>query len=114
MLELVSLGSAVLNITTATRAAVSGELKIGQRRAALRGKIKPGNPSVLTLTEVAARGHEVSDGLHAILYLPPWWPNVDYDYDLITGTLVIGEQSALAAKKLQTKLVTVTGAQSFA
>jgi hypothetical protein len=64
--------------------------KIGYLALALKGHVKPGAPAVVTLSEVLHTIKKDADGLEAILYIPPWWPNLEYDYDLISGTLVVG------------------------
>lgn len=111
--SLQALGESVLAVHNATRAGVQGEFWISRKVIPVRGRVKPGSPAVVTLHEVADGGEEVSDGLEAILYIPPWWPNVDYSYDFIFGTLVVGPASAAATKKLEGMLVSVSGVQPF-
>jgi hypothetical protein len=103
-----SLGAAQLKVLSANRAGLTGELEIAGQKMAIKGRVKPGSPAVVTFQEDG-----VADGLQAILYIPPWWPNVDYQYDFITGTLVVGEASALSSKDLRDCLVSVTGVQPF-
>ena len=108
-----SIAQAELDVHTATRAGLSGELRIGQQAVPVKGRVKPGSPAVITLSEALGVGKSAGDGLQAILYIPPWWPNVDYSYDLISGTLVVGESSALQDKGLRRRIISVTGVQPF-
>jgi len=103
-----------LVVLSASRAGISGELHIGGLVVPLIGKIKPGNPSVVSLNEADANGGLSQGGIEALLYIPPWWPNVKYDYDLLTGTMVIGSSSAAKTKELQNKIILVSGVQPFA
>jgi hypothetical protein len=107
-----SLGSAQLKVRSANRSGLDGELDLAGQTIAVKGRVKPGSPAVITLQEVS-QGEAVADGLQAIFYMPPWWPNVDYDYDLISGTLVVGEDSVIADKDLRGCLVSVTGVLPF-
>jgi hypothetical protein len=107
------LGQAVLEVTSATRAGVEGELILSQKRVPVHGKVKPGSPAVVTLHEVSTSGGAVKDGLEAVLYIPPWWPNIDYSYDYITGTMTIGSHSMVATKKSSGFLISVSGVQPF-
>src|SRR5262245_13846723 len=94
------LGEAELDIRSATRAGLAGEFRSSGKCALVKGRVRPGNPAIVTLAEVSADGDAVEGGLEAILYIPPWWPNVDYTYDFITGTLVVGVSSAIGDKRL--------------
>jgi hypothetical protein len=97
----------------ANRAGLEGELRFDKASVTVRGKVKPGSPAVVTLSESENDGKAVVDGLEAILYIPPWWPNIDYSYDFITGTLVIGTGSAIAGEKFGGDLIAVLGVQPF-
>ena len=107
------MADATLEVTSATRAGIEGKLKVSGRNVLLRGKVKPGNPAIVTLHEVDKSGESIEDGLEAVLYIPPWWPNIDYNYDFITGTMSIGLQSAASSKHEAGTLITVSGVQSF-
>jgi hypothetical protein len=108
-----SLGRAELNVSTATRAGISGQLRIGKRTIPVNGRVKPGSPAIITLSETASSGRSPEVGLEAILYIPPWWPNIDYSYDLILGTMVVGGRSALVKKRIRRRIIAVTGIQPF-
>lgn len=108
-----ALADGVLEISKATRTSLEGEIRIGGERAPVVGKLKPGSPAVVTLTEADEQGQPLDDGLEAMLYIPPWWPNIDYSYDYITGTMVIGHQSRMESKSLRSSLISVAGVQPF-
>lgn len=107
-------GEAKLIIQKASRTGIAGELQIGDSTIPMVGKVKPGNPSVVSLNEADANGGLAPGGIEAMLYIPPWWPTVKYDYDLITGTMIIGNSSLAKAKELSQKVILVSGVQPFA
>lgn len=102
-----------LVVQKANRAGLTGEVHIGGKSVAVVGKVKPGSPAVVSITEVNADGEPVPDGIEAMLYIPPWWPTVKYDYDLIMGTMVVGTASALIRMELEHKIILVSGIQPF-
>lgn len=106
-------GEAKLEVHKANRASLGGELHIGGKVVPVVGKIKPGNPSVVSLTETDENGAVSYDAIEAMLYIPPWWPTVKYEYDLITGTMVIGNASVAKSKELTQKIILVSGVQPF-
>ncbi|CAG2366158.1 MULTISPECIES: hypothetical protein [Burkholderia] len=106
-------GDAQLVVQTANRTGIGGELHIGGESLAVAGKIKPGSPAVVSITEAGADGLLVQDGVEAILYIPPWWPSVKYQHDLITGTMVVGASSSLRSPRLAHKIILVSGVQPF-
>ncbi|WP_157195746.1 hypothetical protein [Bradyrhizobium sp. YR681] len=108
------MGEAQLDIRKADRAGLSGEVRFGRKKIPVKGRVKPGSPAVVTLLETKADGEAVADGLEAILYIPPWWPTVDYEYDLVFGTMVVGNGSSYGKKELKSKLIAITGVQPFA
>lgn len=112
-LSLESNAESVLDVTSATRAGVEGELGLFHEKIPVRGKVKPGSPAVVTLQEISTSGEPVKDGLEAMLYIPPWWPNIDYSYDFITGTIVVGPGSMVATKNTIGSLILVSGVQPF-
>src|SRR4051812_41316435 len=103
------LDPARLAVRIANRAGLEASIRFGGKDIEIRGRVKPGTPSVVTLEEVTPDGGAVEDGLEAILYVPPWRPNIDYDFDVVCGTLVVGEGSAISDKAVREKLVLVTG-----
>jgi hypothetical protein len=107
-------GEAKLVVQKANRTAISGDLHIGDAVVPMVGKVKPGNPSVVSINEADTQGVVTSGGIEAMLYIPPWWPSVKYDYDLITGTMIIGSASTAKSKELAQKVILVSGVQPFA
>src|SRR5262245_47659451 len=86
-LELTQAGlPAILIIDHADRARVHGRIKIGRDETEVFGRVKPGSPGVAVLTETSG-SKVVSDGLEVILYIPPFWPNIDYKFDTLVGIL---------------------------
>jgi len=107
-------GEAKLVVQKANRTAIAGELHIGDEVVPMVGKVKPGNPSVVSLNEADAKGELTAGGIEAMLYIPPWWPTVKYEYDLITGTMIIGSTSIAKSKELAQKVILVSGVKPFA
>lgn len=106
------IGNAVLNVLTATRMEVKGELQWEGKTVPVAGRIKPGNPAILTLDEVALSDDPIQ-GVSAVLYILPWMPNVEYSFDYITGMLAAGPETKLVCKDLHLQFVAVTGIQRF-
>lgn len=106
-------GTATLEVKTATRAKVTGQITFGGKQVLVEGRVVPGSPAIVTLREVGKGGQSVEGGLDAVLYIPPWWPTVDYSYDLIIGTMSVGTASALGVRKLESTLLEVSGIQPF-
>ena len=102
-----------LEVTSANRAGVSALFHLGSDQIPMQGRLKPGNPSIVTLQEFSAKGDAVEEGVEAIFYIPAWWPNVDYQYDVITGTMTSGRGSGLKKSLFPGKLIMVTGVQPF-
>ncbi|WP_432768737.1 MAG: hypothetical protein HEQ22_15450 [Sphingopyxis sp.] len=78
----------------------------------MKGSTRPGTPSVITFDECDADGNPIDDGFEAILYVPPWRPNIDYDFDILCGTAVIGEKSVLGDDSTRSRVLAVTGLQT--
>ena len=112
--SLKSLGEASLQVTSASRAGIEGELSLSRARIPVGGNVKPGAPAVVTLQELSEDGSKVPDGLEALLYIPPWLPSVDYSYDYITGIVLIGSGSAATSQNFGDSPVLVSGVQPFA
>ena len=106
-------GEARLVVHSANRAGLNGELRIGSVGISIRGRVKPGSPAVVTFSEVSREGKPIDGGLEAILYIPPWWPTIDYQYDLITGTMTLGQGSSISEMSLKERLISVTGIKPF-
>jgi len=106
-------GDARLVVQKANRAGISGELHIGGETVAIVGKVRPGSPAVVTIFEADSAGTIVRDGVEAMLYIPPWWPTVKYQHDLITGTMIIGTASSVKSQELAHKIILVSGIQPF-
>lgn len=109
----INLGSATLEIKIATRAKIAGQLTFRDQSIELEGRILPGSPAVVTLHEIGKGGKRVADGLQAILYIPPWQPTVDYSYDLIMGTMSVGQMTAFGVSNLKGTLLELAGIQPF-
>ena len=105
---------AMLDVTVANRAGIEATLSLGGAAVPVRGRVKPGTPSVVTLEECGADGAVLDDGFEAILYVPPWRPNIDYDFDIVCGTAVIGARSALGGEGARGRVLAVTGLQAAA
>jgi hypothetical protein len=103
--------TASLIVLVANRAVVEAELTLNGKTILVKGRIRPGTPSVLTLEEFDTEGGLVDDGLETILYVPPWRPNIDYDFDILTGTMVIGRGSAVVGDDLKQRVMVITGLQ---
>ena len=106
-------GDARLVVQKANRAGISGELHMGGETVPVVGKVKPGSPAVVTVFEANADGAIVPEGVEAMLYIPPWWPTVKYQHDLITGTMIIGSSSSVKSRELAHKIILVSGIQPF-
>lgn len=104
-------GDARLDVQVANRAGIRGELHIGGDTVAVVGKLKPGSPAIVSVTEADANGVPVQDGVEAMLYIPPWWPTVEYQHDLIMGTMIIGTSSSVGSRELAHKIILVSGIQ---
>ncbi|WP_156456892.1 hypothetical protein [Bradyrhizobium sp. CCH5-F6] len=109
-----AIDEAELEVFTATRSSLSGEFRVGNKKVPVKGRVKPGSPAVVTISEATASGGPVADGLEAIVYIPPWWPTVDYEHDLVFGTMVIGKGSSIRDKELRSRLIAIMGVQPFA
>ncbi|QNE07149.1 hypothetical protein [Croceicoccus marinus] len=105
--------SATLAVAAANRAGIEAKLKLAGEEVLVKGRIRPGTPSVISLDECDNDGKQVDDGVEAILYVPPWRPNIDYDFDILCGTAVIGANSGLTASDNRERVLTVTGLQAF-
>jgi hypothetical protein len=105
--------SADLAVEVANRAGVEARVTLAGSEIRVRGRIRPGTPSVITLDEVGSNDEPVDNGFEAILYVPPWRPNIDYDYDILCGTAVIGAASAIGGESLRDRVLTVTGLQAI-
>jgi hypothetical protein len=103
--------AASLTVLVANRAVVEAEFMLNGTTVMVKGRVRPGTPSVLTLEECDSDGTLVDDGLETILYVPPWRPNIDYDFDILTGTIVIGKGSAIAEDNLKQRVMVLTGLQ---
>ena len=101
-----------LHVLVANRAGVEARLFFAGKEIVVKGRVKPGTPSVVTFDECGADGNPVDDGFEAILYVPPWRPNIDYDFDILCGTAVIGENSALGDDRTRSRVLAVTGLQA--
>ena len=101
-----------LIVLVANRAGIEARLLFGDKEIVVKGRIKPGTPSVITFDECNAEGNPVDDGFEAILYVPPWRPNIDYDFDILCGTAVIGENSVLGDDGTRSRVLSVTGLQT--
>lgn len=109
-----ALGSQIeasLTVLVANRAVVEAEFTLDGSTVLVKGRVRPGTPSVLTLEECDADGNTVSEGLETILYVPPWRPNIDYDFDILTGTIVLGANSALGSADLKDRVMMLSGLQ---
>lgn len=104
--------AATLTVLVANRAVVEAEFRLNDKTVMVKGRVRPGTPSVLTLEECDADGTLVDDGLETILYVPPWRPNIDYDFDILTGTMVIGKGSAVAEDNLKQRVMVLSGLQA--
>lgn len=102
---------AKLTVLIANRATVEAELTINDQTVPVKGRVRPGTPSVLTLEECDKDGTVVVEGFETILYVPPWRPNIDYDFDILTGTVVFGAKSAFESKDLKDRVMMLTGLQ---
>lgn len=102
---------AALTVLVANRAVVEAEFTLNSKTVAVKGRVRPGTPSVLTLDECDKDGTLVEDGLEMILYVPPWRPNIDYDFDILTGTMVIGQRSFVGDEAMQQRVLVLTGLQ---
>lgn len=112
-LRLRTLEQAELMVRRATRAVVEAELRAFGTTIPMRGRVRPGSPAIVTLSEHSRRGTLVKDGLEAIFYIPSWWPNVDYSYDFIVGTIVMGSHTSARKRNMERKLISVAGVQPF-
>lgn len=108
------LGIAELEIRSANRAGLTGVLKIEHSSIAVGGRVKPGSPAIVTIYETSDDGGELENGTEIILYIPPWWPQIDYKYDYIMGTMVIAQSTALDCDKSRVgKLISISGILPF-
>lgn len=103
---------AELDVTVANRAGIEATLSFAGAAVPVRGRVKPGTPSVVTLEECGGDGAPLDDGFEAILYVPPWRPNIDYDVDIVCGTAVIGGGSKLGGQAVRSRVLAVTGLQA--
>jgi len=97
-----------LTVSTATRAGVVGQFQMNGKKAKVTGRVKPGSPSIVTLHEDGVR-----DGVEAILYIPPFFPTIDYKYDLIVVLLRVGDDSVLKNEEDRGKPLSVVGVKSW-
>ncbi|MFZ2029420.1 MAG: hypothetical protein WAU68_03850 [Vitreimonas sp.] len=111
--RLSAIADATLTVASTTRTNWEGTLKIGKEKAKVRGRLRPGSPTVITLDEVNGSGEAISDGIGAILYAAPRWPNVDYTEDLVYGTLVVGGNSAFSDSSLCGRLISIAGSKPY-
>ncbi|BBR20042.1 TPA: hypothetical protein I9Y23_000135 [Kluyvera ascorbata] len=100
-------------VQKANRTGVSGEMHLGKEKVNISGRLKPGVPSVVTISEIDVNGVIVNDGLEAMLYIPPWWPTVNYEYDIIVGTMIIGPLSYFKINEFNQRVILVSGIQKF-
>jgi hypothetical protein len=103
-----------LEVDSANRSGISGSFLIGRASVPFRGRVKPGSPSVVTLMECTAEGEQVADGLEAMLFIAPWWPGIEQEQDLLSGTLVAGKHSTIGKKLPLGRVLGVMGMQPFA
>jgi hypothetical protein len=105
--------AARLSVISADRSRLKGEIEIGDEAVNVAGRVKPGNPGIVTLTETR-RDEAVENGLEAILYIPPFWPMIDYKYDILVGTLTISAGSGVKNAAVHGKPFCVNGVKALA
>jgi hypothetical protein len=100
---------AVLLVRTADRSRLSGVVEIGSEKVEVKGRVRPGNPGIVSLAETDKAGDPLPDGLEAIIYIPPFWPTIPYAFDMIVGTLLISDGSAIKSAELLNKPLSILG-----
>lgn len=104
--------TAHLTVSHADRSRLHGQIQIGKELAEVVGRVKAGNPGVVVLTETK-NGELLQDGLEAILYIPPFWPSIDYDFDMLVGILTIATSSMIKNKTIQGKPFALSGVKAL-
>jgi hypothetical protein len=76
------------------------------------GRVKPGNPGIVILNE--CKGTELlKDGLELLLYIPPFWPSIDYTFDAVVGIMTISAKSMIRNESLHGKPFSLTGVKAW-
>lgn len=101
-----------LIINNAGRNKFTGQIELGGKIVEVAGRVKPGSPGIVSLTETELSEPKV-DGVEALLYVPPFWPTIDYKYDMLVGILTISPRSCLQSNELHGKPFAVAGVKSW-
>ncbi|WP_061023170.1 hypothetical protein [Bradyrhizobium sp. CCH5-F6] len=101
-----------LNIIHADRARVHGVIRLGKEETEVAGRVKPGNPGIVVLTE-CKDNQLLKDGLELLLYIPPFWPTIDYTFDAVIGIMTISANSMIRDEVLRGKPFSLTATKAW-
>ena len=101
-----------LTVSAADRTRVRGRITIGKSSVDVSGRIKPGSPGIVVLGEDNCED-AIEGGLEAILYIPPFWPTIDYKYDMLIGLLTISRGSRIRGTELKGRPFSVSGVKGW-
>ena len=68
------------------------------------GRVKPGNPGIVVNFSRMALN---------LLYIPPFWPTIDYTFDAVVGIMTISANSMVRNESLRGTPFSLTGTKAW-
>jgi hypothetical protein len=84
---IVAIVDAALDISKCHRQVVEASLMLEGLQIPLVGKMRPGTPTVISMTCADPEANKAFASLQIVAFIPVAWQNNDYDYDVIFGSI---------------------------